>query len=31
VPALFLLVVLGVLGIVAIRVGAGQQQAVTMG
>jgi MSHA biogenesis protein MshP len=31
VPALFLLVVLGALGIVAIRVGTGQQQAVTMG
>jgi MSHA biogenesis protein MshP len=31
VPALFLLVVLGALGLVAIRVGTGQQQAVTMG
>jgi len=30
VPALFLLVVLGALGLVAIRVGTGQQQAVTM-
>ena len=30
VPALFLLVVLGALGLVAIRVGIGQQQAVTM-
>jgi MSHA biogenesis protein MshP len=31
VPALFLLVVLGALGLVAVRVGMGQQQAVTMG
>ena len=31
VPALFLVVVLGALGIVAVRVGSGQQQAVTMG
>ena len=31
VPALFLLVVLGALALVAIRVGTGQQQAVTMG
>jgi len=31
VPALFLLVVLGALGLIAIRVGTGQQQAVTMG
>jgi Tfp pilus assembly protein PilX len=31
VPALFLLVVLGALGLAAIRVGAGQQQAVTLG
>ncbi len=31
VPALFLLVVLGALGLVAIRVGTGQQQTVTMG
>ncbi len=31
VPALFLLVVLGALGLVAVRVGLGQQQAVTMG
>lgn len=31
VPALFLVVVLGALGLVAIRVGTGQQQAVTMG
>lgn len=30
VPALFLLVVLGALGLVAVRVGMGQQQAVTM-
>ena len=30
VPALFLLVVLGVLGVAAIRIGNGQQQAVTM-
>jgi len=30
VPALFLLVILGALGLVAIRVGTGQQQAVTM-
>jgi MSHA biogenesis protein MshP len=30
VPAIFLLVVLGALGLVAIRVGSGQQQAVTM-
>jgi MSHA biogenesis protein MshP len=30
VPALFLLVVLGALGLVAIRVGGGQQQTVTM-
>jgi MSHA biogenesis protein MshP len=31
VPALFLLVVLGALALVAVRVGTGQQQAVTMG
>jgi len=31
VPALFLLVVLGALGLVAVRVGMGQQQSVTMG
>ena len=31
VPALFLLVVMGALGLVAIRVGTGEQQAVTMG
>jgi MSHA biogenesis protein MshP len=30
IPALFLIVVLGVLAVVAIRVGTGQQQAVTM-
>jgi MSHA biogenesis protein MshP len=30
VPAIFLLVVVGVLGLVAVRVGSGQQQAVTM-
>ena len=30
VPALFLLVIVGALGLVAIRVGAGQQQTVTM-
>lgn len=31
VPALFLLVVLGALGLAAIRIGTGQQQAVTLG
>ena len=30
IPALFLIVVLGALGVIAIRVGIGQQQAVTM-
>jgi len=30
IPALFLIVVLGALGVIAIRVGTGQQQAVTM-
>ena len=31
VPALFLMVVLGLLAVIAVRVGSGQQQAVTMG
>lgn len=31
VPALFLIVILGALGVVAVRLGSGQQQAVTMG